>query len=172
MPLDDTAVLPVFAAPAETKRKTLPWLLAGAAAVVGLCCCGGVIMAANGLSPTAAPTASTTPGNRFVDGIPNPSPSAPKPITPTPPAAEETPADPATTVRTPPGQADGHAHKQSRTRSHHHPAKAAAPADDRPSIRHVQRGERSRLRPIRRGIDPEYAWYRDPNDDGLVCERR
>lgn len=26
--------------------------------------------------------------------------------------------------------------------------------------------------PYRRGIDPEYAWYRDRNGDGLVCERR
>ncbi|WP_245718836.1 excalibur calcium-binding domain-containing protein [Micromonospora rhizosphaerae] len=162
----------MYATSTDTKRKTLPWLLAGAAAVVELCCCGTLIMAANGLSPTAAPTASTTtPGNRFVDVIPNPSPSAAKPTTPTPPAAEETPADPATTVRTPPA-------KPTATRTS---SPAPAPTTTRPKppppttdprFATCKEANAAGYGPYRRGIDPEYAWYRDPNDDGLVCERR
>jgi len=27
------------------------------------------------------------------------------------------------------------------------------------------------LGPYRRGVDPEYQWYRDADDDGVVCER-
>ncbi|MEV0647612.1 excalibur calcium-binding domain-containing protein [Phytomonospora sp. NPDC050363] len=26
--------------------------------------------------------------------------------------------------------------------------------------------------PYRLGVDPEYHWYEDRDDDGLVCERR
>jgi hypothetical protein len=27
------------------------------------------------------------------------------------------------------------------------------------------------LGPYRVGVDPEYAWYRDADKDGIVCER-
>ena len=42
--------------------------------------------------------------------------------------------------------------------------------DDRPAVPDLQGGERGRLRPVRRGKDPEYDWYRDNDHDGIVCE--
>ena len=91
VPLDDTAVLPMYpASPAPARRKAWPWLIASAA-IVGLCCGGAVIYAVANDSHTAQPSAgSTTPGNRFVDDDASPTPTVAEPVASAPPAAGST----------------------------------------------------------------------------------
>ncbi|WP_083672887.1 excalibur calcium-binding domain-containing protein [Micromonospora sp. CB01531] len=169
IPLDDTAVLPILpTSPTSTKRKALPLLIA-CAALLGLCCGGAAIIAANN-SDSAQPSASnTTPGNRFlaVDA------------SPTPPTAEPTTADPGTGGDTakPKTAAPRLSAKPTVTRTTSpRPAPTTTqpkppPVTD-PRFRNCKEANAAGYGPYRRGIDPEYAWYRDPNGDGLVCERR
>jgi hypothetical protein len=175
VPLDDTAVLPIYPArPAPATKKTSPWLIAIAAAaiVVGLCCGGAVIYAANDVSDAAQPAASnTTPATNFMDVH----------ASPTPPVMESTASE------TPAGESTG---KPTTTRpkvSHEPiPTRAASPRPapttnqpkppsipvTDPHFKSCREANAAGYGPYRRGVDPEYAWYRDRNGDGLVCERQ
>lgn len=45
----------------------------------------------------------------------------------------------------------------------------AAKAD--PRFRTCKEANAHGYGPYRRGVDPEYSWYRDADSDGIVCER-
>ncbi|MGC5022787.1 excalibur calcium-binding domain-containing protein [Micromonospora sp. DT47] len=169
--LDETAVLPMYPAPpAPAKRKALPWLIA-AAALVGLCCGGAVINAADNDSNTAQPSASnTTPGNRFVEPDARPTPSMVEATAPDPPRAENTvkPTPAATKATVKPTATRTSSPRPAPTSSR--PKPPPVPMTD-PRFGTCKEANAAGYGPYRRGIDPEYTWYRDRNADGLVCER-
>jgi hypothetical protein len=49
------------------------------------------------------------------------------------------------------------------------PKRTTAPSVD-PRFRTCAAAKRAGYGPYRRGVDPEYAWYQDRDDDGTVCE--
>ncbi|MGC5022477.1 excalibur calcium-binding domain-containing protein [Micromonospora sp. DT47] len=171
VPLDDTAVLPMYPAPpAPTKRRALPWLIA-AAALVGLSCCGAVINAANDDSDTAQPSAGNTmPGNRFVDVDASPTPSLVEPTAPDPltggSTAKPMTAGPKVSAKPTATRTSSPRPAPTTTR----PKPPPMPVTD-PRFGTCKEANAAGYGPYRRGIDPEYAWYRDRNGDGLVCER-
>lgn len=172
VPLDDTAVLPMYpASPAPAKRNALPWLIASAA-IVGLCCGGAVIYAADDDSHTAQPSAdSTPPGNHFVDVDASPTPTVVEPVASAPPVegstAKPTTSGPKVSAKPTATRADSPRPAPTITR----PEPPPMPVTD-PRFGTCKEANAAGYGPYRRGIDPEYAWYRDRNGDGLVCERR
>ncbi|MEU0156457.1 excalibur calcium-binding domain-containing protein [Micromonospora fulviviridis] len=175
MPLDDTAVLPIYPVrPAAAKKKTLPWLIATAAAaiVVGLCCGGAVIYAANDVSDTTQPTASETkPGNSLIDADASPTPSGMRSTAPNSLAGESTgkPATARPKVSNEPTPTRAASPRPAPTATR--PKPPSIPVTD-PHFKPCREANAAGYGPYRRGVDPEYAWYRDRNGDGLVCERQ
>ncbi|WP_346536724.1 excalibur calcium-binding domain-containing protein [Micromonospora sp. DPT] len=170
VPLDDTAVLPVYPAPpVQGGRKALPWLVA-AVALGGLCCGGTVIYAVDDASD-AVRSSATTPSNRFVDVDASPTPSMVVPATPDPgrveSGAKPATAEPKASAKPTPTRARSPRPAPTTTR----PKPPPTPVTD-PRFGTCKEANAAGYGPYRRGIDLEYAWYRDPNGDGLVCERR
>jgi hypothetical protein len=172
VPLDDTAVLPMYPArPASAKRKKLPWLIAAAAVVVGVCCGGAVIRAAVGDSDTAQTTGSNAAsGNRFVGADVRPTPSLVEPTGRDPlvgvSAAKPTTAGPKVSAKPTATRASSPRPVPTTTT----PKPPMLVSD--PRFGTCREANAAGYGPYRRGIDPEYGWYRDRNGDGLVCERR
>ncbi|TYC19323.1 excalibur calcium-binding domain-containing protein [Micromonospora sp. MP36] len=56
------------------------------------------------------------------------------------------------------------------TRTSSKPTPPPEPKTD-PRFRNCKEANKAGYGPYYRGVDPEYAWYRDQDGDGVVCER-
>ncbi|MGS2619473.1 excalibur calcium-binding domain-containing protein [Micromonospora sp. LZ34] len=162
-------VLPQYQPIADKKRtRAVPWLIA-VAVLVGLGCSGVAINAAiDETSPTQPAAQSTTGSGRLVDTRPSPSAgdAQPKPAT----TPEGTLASPSRShLRATPTATRTSGPRPAPTTTQ--PQPPPAPKTD-PRFDTCKKANQAGYGPYRRGIDPEYAWYRDPDGDGLVCEPR
>lgn len=151
-PHGDTVQLPIYQPPSAARKKAVPWVIA-ASVLLGLCC-WGVSSSPPTTTNRAAPPPETAP--------PRP---APPPLHPRrrrdrhhrlerPPATAHTDtiyphhvggaAEPVIS----PAESDRHPQHHATAGAHQLSAEASTRAHDRPAIRHLQRGQQRRLRPV------------------------
>lgn len=158
----DTAVLPLQ--PPAGKRKTATWAIAASVAI-GLCFGGAALVAVGDDADPAQPAFQSPSGSgRLVDMRPSSSVGEVQPESTAVPTAAPTSAGPPH-VRATPTATGGS--RPTTTQ----PRPSPMPKMD-PRFDNCQKAIQAGYGPYRRGVDSEYAWYRDPDGDGLACERR
>ncbi|MEH0934043.1 excalibur calcium-binding domain-containing protein [Micromonospora psammae] len=125
------------------------------------------------MSPTrrSPPQVTRRPANSLLDVDASPAPSVTESTAPDSLAAEST-GNPTTTrpkVSNEPTPTRAASPRPASTTTQ--PKPPSIPVAD-PHFKSCREANAAGYGPYRRGIDPEYAWYRDRNGDGLVCERQ
>ena len=169
---DETPTLPGIQLPppaAESSEKRT-MILSGVAVVLLICLIAGIIGAAlraddtrhhAGAVTSTSPTSSTPPATAPAVPAPTTRPATPSPTTsakPKPSPKGPSPTRPSPTSTT--------------TKPSPRPTTTTPPAGGGtdPRYRTCAEAKRRGYGPYYRGQDPEYAWYKDPDKDGVVCE--
>lgn len=130
-------------------------MLAGGLALLGCSAVAALIPGSSPDGPSAVTSeqalAPTAAGSSAIE----PDPSASASPTPEPTSAQPTPAS--TTAKPQPRPSPTTARS------------SAKPSTD-PRFDNCREARAHGYGPYYQGVDPEYAWYRDPNKDGVVCD--